>query len=91
MTEFPHIILDDGEIVSPSFGREYSMFHIQFLADNADKAEEIFKKLSDVCNAKWPTKQCPDCKGEGSTPESSKAGTLCFTCKGKCVVAEDKN
>jgi len=88
MTDFPHIILDSGKIVSPSIGKEYSMHHIEFISENADEIFEIFEKLSKVCNEAFPTIKCPDCKGEGSTPESSKKGTLCFTCKGKSVVAK---
>lgn len=85
-TEFPHIILDNGKIVSASFGRELNTFHVQFTSRDADIIKEIFEKLSDVCNERWKTITCPDCKGEGHTVESSKMGTLCFTCGGVTVV-----
>lgn len=88
MTDFPHIILDNGKIVSPSIGKEYSMHHVQFISEDADEIFEIFEKLSKVCNKAFPTIKCPDCKGKGSTEESSKAGTHCFTCEGNMVVAK---
>ena len=71
-SDFPHIILDNGKIVCASFGKEYSMHHVQFISSDPDEIFEIFAKVADACNEKYPTKQCPDCKGKGSTPESSK-------------------
>lgn len=87
-SDFPHVILDNGKIVSASMGKEYNTHHVQFISSDPDEIFEIFCKVADACNEKYQTKKCPDCDGRGDTEESRKAGQNCFTCNGKMIVVK---